>query len=271
VDGAGNVRYYLADHLGSTRGLADAAGNITDSYSYDPYGQRTAVTGSLADTPFGYAGQYTDLETGFQYLRARYYDPATGQFLTVDPLVDVTGKPYAYAVDNPLNATDPWGLANCWDPRNFASCGGSAAQAAGDAANVPFQAGLAAVNRTPVGHQMLLAVTALNGSDTSGAVNEDVAALFATPQTLLNLCVENAGACAQAAVAPSFFLLQHGPAIIGALGAGELANLQRYRRDIECGHYGSLGGHALVDFVKLFGPGRLSKLGGIPEVPGGSP
>ena len=78
VDGSGTVRFYLADHLGSMRGLADASGTITDSYSYDPYGQRTAVTGSAASTPFGYAGQYTDAETGFQYLRARYYDPPSG-------------------------------------------------------------------------------------------------------------------------------------------------------------------------------------------------
>jgi len=34
-------------------------------------------------TPFGYAGQYTDAESSLQYLRARYYDPDTQQFLTV--------------------------------------------------------------------------------------------------------------------------------------------------------------------------------------------
>ena len=40
----------------------------------------------------------------------RYYDPATGQFLSVDPLVDINGQPYAYADDNPVNETDPTGL-----------------------------------------------------------------------------------------------------------------------------------------------------------------
>ena len=40
----------------------------------------------------------------------RYYDPSTGQFLSVDPLVSQTGQPYAYTGDNPLNATDPLGL-----------------------------------------------------------------------------------------------------------------------------------------------------------------
>jgi uncharacterized protein RhaS with RHS repeats len=40
----------------------------------------------------------------------RYYDPATGQFLSVDPLVDETGQPYAYTGDDPVNAVDPNGL-----------------------------------------------------------------------------------------------------------------------------------------------------------------
>ena len=59
-----------------------------------------------------YAGQYQDSETGFYYLRNRYYDPATAQFLTIDPDVSQTQAPYTYTSDNPLNATDPLGL--CW-------------------------------------------------------------------------------------------------------------------------------------------------------------
>ena len=56
------------------------------------------------------AGQYADAETGFQYLRARYYDPATGQFLTRDPIEAQTREPYGYVGGNPLNGTDPTGL-----------------------------------------------------------------------------------------------------------------------------------------------------------------
>ena len=51
-----------------------------------------------------------DAESGLIYLRARYYDPATGQFLSRDPLVALTGEAYGYAGNNPLNGTDPLGL-----------------------------------------------------------------------------------------------------------------------------------------------------------------
>ena len=43
----------------------------------------------------------------------RYYDPATGQFLSVDPLVEQTGQAYAYTGDNPVNAIDPLGMVTC--------------------------------------------------------------------------------------------------------------------------------------------------------------
>ncbi len=48
-------------------------------------------------------GEYTDAESGLQYLRARYYDPATGQFLSRDPLEHISRTPYAYVDNNPLN------------------------------------------------------------------------------------------------------------------------------------------------------------------------
>jgi len=115
VTGAGTALYYYQDQLGSTRELADCSGRIAATYRYDAYGNPLAKTGS-ASTPFGYAGEYTDAETGLQYLRARYYDPATSQFLTRDPLVAETGQPYAYAAADPLNSTDPSGLCPDFDP-----------------------------------------------------------------------------------------------------------------------------------------------------------
>ena len=109
ISGSGTVTYYHHDQLGSTRALTDQSGAVVATYTYDPYGKLTASTGTVGN-PFRYAGQYTDTETGYQYLRARYYDPSTGAFLTRDPLEPITATPYAYAGNSPLNYTDPTGL-----------------------------------------------------------------------------------------------------------------------------------------------------------------
>jgi RHS repeat-associated protein len=102
--------YLLADQSGSTRLITDASGAVGGTYTYSPYGTVTRQTGT-ATTALQYDGQYTDAESGYQYLQARYYNPATGQFLTYDPLAPLTGAPYGYAGGNPLNAGDPSGLA----------------------------------------------------------------------------------------------------------------------------------------------------------------
>lgn len=103
--------FYYHDQLGSTVALADTNGAAVATYSYDPYGSLSGslVTGTVFN-PFGFAGQYTDAQSGLIYLRARYYDPATGQFLTRDPLAPITQSPFGYAEDNPLNWTDPMGM-----------------------------------------------------------------------------------------------------------------------------------------------------------------
>jgi len=100
--------WYQHDQLGSTRLLTDTSGTVKASYDYGPYGATTASSGT-ASTSLLFAGQYQDAGSGLYYLQARYYDPATGQFLTVDPAVSGTQAPYRYASDNPVNLTDPTG------------------------------------------------------------------------------------------------------------------------------------------------------------------
>jgi len=109
VSTTGTVTYLHADQLGSTRLVTDSAGTVVGTRAYDAYGKPSGQTGAVA-TPFGYAGEYTDAESGLVYLRARYYDPATGQFLTRDPLAALTQSPYGYVHGDPLNGTDPSGL-----------------------------------------------------------------------------------------------------------------------------------------------------------------
>jgi RHS repeat-associated protein len=87
---------------------------VTLSQTYDPFGNVTSSSGTDA-TSFTYTSEQTD-PTGLQYLRARYYDPGTGRFLTKDPFAGYldlpqSQNPYAYALNNPIRYTDPSG--NC--------------------------------------------------------------------------------------------------------------------------------------------------------------
>lgn len=110
IDSEEKVLYLHHDQQGSTRMLTDASGTVQRTMSYDAYGNPAGSTGT-ATTPLGYDGQYTDADTGLIYLRARSYDPATAQFISVDPEVGNTHAPYSYADDNPLTFTDPTGLS----------------------------------------------------------------------------------------------------------------------------------------------------------------
>jgi RHS repeat-associated protein len=103
TDASGAQTYRLTDGLGSTAHLADGAGNVTGSYTYDVFGAARTHTG--ASTEYSFTGEQND-PNGLEYLRARYYDNATGRFLSGDPL----GSAYRYAGNNPVNMVDPRGL-----------------------------------------------------------------------------------------------------------------------------------------------------------------
>jgi RHS repeat-associated protein len=104
----GAVTYLHHDQAGSTRLLTGSTGTVTGKCTYNAYGVATCE--GTSTTPLGYDGQYTSSDTGLIYLRNRTYDPSTAQFLTRDPLAALSGEPYSYAGDNPVNASDPTGL-----------------------------------------------------------------------------------------------------------------------------------------------------------------
>jgi RHS repeat-associated protein len=106
----GTVTYLHHDQAGSTRLLTGPTGAVTGKCSYSAYGIPTCE--GTATTPLGFDGEYTSPDTGLIYMRARTYDPATAQFLSVDPLAKLTRAPYNYAEDNPLNESDPTGLGD---------------------------------------------------------------------------------------------------------------------------------------------------------------
>lgn len=107
---SGTSTYAITDYENTPRILTSVTGALVGTLTYSTTGVLTASTGSVS-TPIGYTGGYTSDGGALVYLVNRYYDPATDQFLSIDPLVALTGSPYGYAGDNPVNATDPFGLS----------------------------------------------------------------------------------------------------------------------------------------------------------------
>ncbi|WP_321474123.1 RHS repeat-associated core domain-containing protein [uncultured Paludibaculum sp.] len=111
VSGSWATHWYGYDGEGHVRTLTDATGTVTDTYDYDAFGN---VVGSTGTTPnaYRYRGERWDGDLGLYYLRARWYNPVTGRFLSRDPLD--TGNKYAYAAADPVNGSDPSGLLTQW-------------------------------------------------------------------------------------------------------------------------------------------------------------
>ena len=115
INNDGVLSFYHTDGLGSTRLLTNNSGVVTDRYSYDVFGSSRTHTGVSAQ-PFTYTGEQVDPEAGLVYLRARYYEPATGRFNNVDPfMADATESQslnrFVYVRNNPIRFTDPEGLS----------------------------------------------------------------------------------------------------------------------------------------------------------------
>ena len=106
----GTTRTLLTDALGSTIALADSAGAIQTSYTYEPFG-RTTTTGAASTNPHQYTGREND-GTGLYFYRARYYHPTFQRFISEDPIRFAAGDTnlYSYVRDNPTRWRDPAGL-----------------------------------------------------------------------------------------------------------------------------------------------------------------
>ncbi|WP_377518343.1 FG-GAP-like repeat-containing protein [Paenibacillus allorhizosphaerae] len=83
VDAGGMKTYYMTNGHGDIVGLTDSNGNILNQYSYDIWGNPLA-TQEQVQQPFRYSGEFWDNSTNLQYLRARWYDPSVGRFISED-------------------------------------------------------------------------------------------------------------------------------------------------------------------------------------------
>ena len=115
--------FYGYDGAGSVRQLTDSTGKVTDEYEYDAFGNSFTKSGTTPNS-YLYRGEQFDSDLGPYYLRARYYNPTTGRFLSEDPLGFAGSGPnlYAYAFDSPHNYIDPFGLTTTvivWNPVGY--------------------------------------------------------------------------------------------------------------------------------------------------------
>ncbi len=124
----GEICYYLYDGHGSVRILTNEAGRVTDRYSYDAYGNLLEKDGDT-ENDFLYIGEQYNANTELYYLRARYMNPSTGTFISMDSYQGSIYNPvslhkYLYANANPVMYTDPSGyfsLAECSVATNIQS------------------------------------------------------------------------------------------------------------------------------------------------------
>lgn len=119
---AQTVEYIHTDALGTPVAVTDANRNVIERSEYAPYGD--LLNRADADGP-GYTGHVQDAATGLTYMQQRYYDPALGTFLSVDPVTAYSNpvgafNRYWYGNGNPYRYTDPDGRAvqcdnqHCW-------------------------------------------------------------------------------------------------------------------------------------------------------------
>ena len=123
-ESTGAVRYYIWDHLGTTRVVTDGNGALISTHDYEPFGVEIPPfgdTGNVTDLPspnsHKFTGHERDQSTGYDYMHARFYGSSIGRFMRPDPVGGNPANPqswnlYAYVENNPVNRIDPTGLTD---------------------------------------------------------------------------------------------------------------------------------------------------------------
>ena len=107
------LHWLLGDEEQTVLDVTDAGGTLVDHLRYEAFGAVASQTNALAAPRFGYTGRELDTVSGLLDYRARWYDPALGRFLSVDPSGFAAGDPnlYRYVFNQPTRLVDPTGLS----------------------------------------------------------------------------------------------------------------------------------------------------------------
>ena len=116
---ANSNTYFHHDGLGSVTALTDDSGTAIQTYGYDAWGNLIENTGT-DDNPYRYTGERFDSDTGLIYLRARWYEPNLGRWISQDSFTGSGLRPgslnkYVYAESDPIDNFDPSGLVTLGD------------------------------------------------------------------------------------------------------------------------------------------------------------
>jgi RHS repeat-associated protein len=104
--------FYHPDHLGSSSWITDGKGYAIQHLHYLPFGEDWVDQRNASwNAPYTFSGKEKDVETGYSYFGARYYDSGLSIWLSVDPMSDKYPNltPYAYCANNPVILVDPDG------------------------------------------------------------------------------------------------------------------------------------------------------------------
>lgn len=104
--------FFHPDHLGSSSYITNLAGTVSQHMEYLPFGELLVEEHlSSYNSPFKFNAKEFDPETGNYYYGARYYDPRTSIWLSVDPEFAKfpSWSPYNFTLQNPINLIDPNG------------------------------------------------------------------------------------------------------------------------------------------------------------------
>ena len=120
----GQAIFNLTDALGSVRTLTDSTGAVVGNSAYNSFGM--PAPGNAAGAQKTFTGYQHDPLSGLYYAGARYYDPASGRFLSEDPLSAT--NPYPYAGNDPANLIDLYGMQATAEYAELISADSDAAQ-----------------------------------------------------------------------------------------------------------------------------------------------